>query len=107
MNGVANIPVRFTREMGITHRAFIRTLKGAAEGRTFTVIDGEGITASSATINDGDREIRIHLAPQWVRRIATIKLPVTVVTYEFDGHTQAEADAVMARFEIFFRRGGG
>ena len=107
MSNAADAPVRFTREMGITHRAFIRTLKGAVEGRTFSVVDGGGTTASSATVNDGDNAIRIHLAPQWVRRIATIKLPVTDVTFEFDGHTQAEAEAIMARFEIFFRRGGG
>ena len=100
-------PVRFTREMGITHRAFLRTLNGAVEGRTFTTTDGGGTEVSTATIADGDKEIRIHLAPQWVRRIATIKMPVTDVTFEFDGHTQAEAEAVMARFEIFFRRGGG
>ncbi len=102
-----NAPIRFTREMGITHRAFLRTLKGAIEGRTFTTVDGDGTAPSTATIRDGEHEIRIHLAPQWVRRIATIKMPVTDVTYEFDGHTQVQAEAVMARFEIFFRRGGG
>lgn len=107
MSDTGNAPVRFAREMGITHRAFIRTLKGAVEGRTYTVVDGAGICASCAVINDGPRQIRIHLAPQWVRRIASIKMPVTDVTFEFDGHTQVEADAIMARFEIFFRRGGG
>ena len=107
VDDAAQKPVEFTREMGITHRAFFHTLKGAVEGRTYSIVDGEGTRPSSATIADGANEIRILMQPQWVRRIATIKMPVTDVTFVFDGHTLEEAEQVMGRFEIFFRRGGG
>ena len=91
----------YEREMGITHRDYLRTVPSAVEGRTFTIRDGR------VTIVDGQNQIDIELGPERVRRIASIKLPVTDVTYRFRGHTQEEADAVMARFELYYRRGGG
>ena len=94
-------PVEFLREMGITHRAFFRTLVNAVEGRPYTV-DGLNIT-----IEDGDNRIHIELSDEWKRQIATIRMPVTNVTWRFVGHTLTEAQAIMDRFEIYYRRGGG
>lgn len=94
-------PVEFLREMGITHRAFFRTLVNAVEGRPYTV-DGLNIT-----IEDGDNRIHIELSDEWKRQIATIRMPVTNVTWRFVGHTLSEAQAIMDRFEIYYRRGGG
>lgn len=94
-------PVEFLREMGITHRAFFRTLVNAVEGRPYTV-DGLNIT-----IEDGDNRIHIELSDEWKRQIATIRMPVTNVTWRFVGHTRTEAQAIMDRFEIYYRRGGG
>ena len=94
-------PVEFLREMGITHRAFFRTLVNAVEGRPYTV-DGLNIT-----IEDDDNSIQVKLSDEWQRQIATIKMPVTNVVWRFFGHTQAEAQAIMDRFEIYYRRGGG
>jgi hypothetical protein len=97
----------FKREMGITHREFLYTLQRAVEGRTYQVRDGEGKRDGRIDIEDGDNSIVIHLPAQRVRRIATIKLPITDVEYHFVGHTQDEADRVMRRFEIHYQRGGG
>lgn len=93
--------IEFRSEMGITHREFLRTLRNAVEGRSYQV-SGQNID-----VDDGDRRIRIELSDQWERRIATIRMPVTNVTWRFIGHTRCEAQATMARFEIFYRRGGG
>ena len=94
-------PIEFHREMGITHREFLRTLVNAVEGRPYTV-NGQTID-----IDDGNNKIVISLSDEWRRKIATISFPVTNVTWAFHGHSQAEAEAVMVRFEIYYRRGGG
>ena len=93
--------------MGITHREFLYTLQRAVEGRTYTAKDSGGSQAGHVQIDDGGHSIVIHLPAQRVRRIATIKLPITDVEYHFNGHTQAEAERIMHRFEIYYRRGGG
>jgi hypothetical protein len=94
-------PVEIYAEMGTTHRAFFRTLVNAVEGRPYTV------TGQHILIKDGDRTIEVDLSDEWRRHIATISMPVTNVTWRFIGHTQAEAEAIKGRFDIFFRRGGG
>jgi hypothetical protein len=93
--------VEFHKEMGITHHAFIRTLKNAVEGRNYEV------TGQNVVINDGERSIEVQLGDEWQRKIATISMPVTNVVWTFVGHTQEEAQAIMGRFDIFYRRGGG
>ena len=96
-----------TREMGITHREYLRTLQRAVEGRPYTAVDGGGTATTTIRIEDGEHHVEIVLPPQRVRRIALVKLPITDVEFRFFGHTDEAAQAVMERFEIYFRRGGG
>ena len=52
-------PVEFHQEMGITHRAFFRTLVNAVEGRPYT------INGQTVTIEDGSNSIQIELSDEW------------------------------------------
>lgn len=93
--------VRFTRELGLTHSEFFRSLPPAIDHRPFTVDGGR------VTIEDGDRVVIIDLGPQQHRSIASLSLPYVETTFTFSGYTAAELAAFMARFERYFQRGGG
>lgn len=90
-----------TREMGLSHAEFWRTLPRALEGRPYQR-DGNTIA-----IRDCQRQLTIHLGPEGKRRIALLQLPVTRVTFAFSGYTAADMDAFMQRFSRYFQRGGG
>ena len=51
--------------------------------------------------------LRIRLSPQGERRIASLRLPVTVIEFSFPGWTQPRVDEFLARFDRCFQRGGG
>ena len=97
----------YHKEMGITHQAYFRTIPNAVEGRPY-VIDGLRIEISGDSGPDGaPQTIVIELGLQQIRRIASVRLPVTHVTYRLSGFTQTQADAVIERFDLYYRRGGG
>ena len=87
--------------MGITHPDFFRRLPAALEGLASTV-DG-----NHATVVDGDRHIDIELGAQGTRAIGLFRLPVTEVTFSFTGYDETQADALLARIDLHYRRGGG
>ena len=91
----------FSREMGLTHAEFFRTLPAAMGGQDYVV------AGSRVSVENGDRRLTISLDPEGERRIALLRLPVTRVTFEFSGYTQQDIDAFMQRFERRFQRGGG
>ena len=89
------------RAVGITHPDFFRRLPAALEGLASTV-DG-----NQATVVDGDRHIDIELGAQGTRAIGLFRLPVTEVTFSFTGYDETQADALLARIDLHYRRGGG
>ncbi len=89
------------RMMGITHADFFRRLPAALEGRA-AEIDG-----NRATVIDGARRLEIELGPQGTRAIGLFRLPVTEVTFAFTGYDETQADALMARIDLHYHRGGG
>jgi len=93
---------RFSREMGVSHAEFFRTLPAALTGRDYTV-SGTVVTVTETA----DRRIVITLDPQSERRIAMLRLPMTLVTFEFCGYAESEIAAFMRHFERRFQRGGG
>lgn len=98
------MPAEFTisREMGITHSDFLRTLEVFLAGRPHT------ISGTRIEIPDAGHHVRISLSEQRERRLSPlIKLPVTDVEIAFAGHSAAEREAFMERFERVFHRGGG
>ena len=87
--------------MGITHADFFHRLPAALEGLASTA---EG---NRATVVDGARGIEIELGPEGTRAIGLFHLPVTEVTFSFTGYDETQADALLARIDLHYRRGGG
>ncbi len=90
-----------SRVMGITHPDFFRRLPAALEDRAFTTV------GNRATVVDGARGIEIELGPEGTRVIGLFRLPVTEVTFSFTGYDEAQADALLARIDLHYHRGGG
>ena len=96
-----SLPAHFHRDMGLTHREFMRTLPAALGGLDYRVEPGR------IDIDHPAGTIRITLHPTGERRIAALVLPVTPVEFRFDGLDAAQRQQFMARFERYFHRGGG
>ncbi len=92
---------RFTRELGLTHAEFHRSLPPAIAHHPHSV-DGHRVL-----IDYGDRSVIIELGPQQHRRIASLQLPYVEVTFVFVEFTTPDREAFIERFERYFRRGGG
>lgn len=88
-------------EMGLTHAEFFRTLPAALGERPYR-IDGDTVS-----IDDQDRTVTIRLAPESMRRIALLQVPVTRVEFRFDGHAPEQIEAFMNHFARYYQRGGG
>jgi hypothetical protein len=98
---VSGAPVIRRFVMACTEADFHRLLPAAmgsfcydAASRCFT-----GATA--------ERSWRLCLADAGERRIALLRVPLTEVFFTFTGYTEAEVEAVMQRFFVYFQRGGG
>jgi len=94
-------PITVEKEMGITHRDFLRVAERFFDGADYAV-DGARIVQEA----DG-RRLEITLSPETSRRIALIEMPVTRVRLAFTGYGEEEAAATLARFDRTFQRGGG
>lgn len=92
----------FEREMGITHAEFFRSLPAAIQHRQHHV---SGTTVTVVVSDEGLLEI--ELGPERERRIALLRLPVTQVRFRFHAVAEADREAFMQRFDLYFRRGGG
>lgn len=85
-----------------TTRADFRRLLPAAVNHVALVEEGDAFIH-----RDGARGWRIHLAPLPQLQIGLIRLERQRVEFEFTGYSASEVDDFMARFERYFRRGGG
>ena len=92
---------RVTQDMGLTHVEFFTTLPAAIAHREYWV---EG---NVVRIEYEGRYVLIELGCEQVRKIALLRLPHTEVTFSFHHFTTEQRDAFMARFDLYFRRGGG
>ena len=93
--------VRFTRDMGLTHSDFFRTLPAAVPGLPYTVQGADVIVTEDA------RRLQISLSPEGRRRIAALSLPTTQVRFTFSGYSSEDIDRFMGQFDRAFQRGGG
>jgi hypothetical protein len=93
--------VRFVREMGLSHKEFLRTLP-VALGEYSYKIEGHIIAVK---LNRG--RLSITLAPERVRKIAAFEIPITSVEFYFKDVEKSEKQSFMDYFEQRFRRGGG
>ncbi len=88
-------------EMGLSHAEFFRTLPAALGERPYRIDGG------TVSIDDQGRTVTIRLAPEQVRRIALLHVPVTHVEFRFDGHAPEQIEAFMNHFARYYQRGGG
>ena len=93
--------VRFSRDMGITHSEFFRTLPAALTPTPYAV------QGHDVVISDDTRRLVISLSPEGRRRIAALSLPTTQVHFTFSGYSPQDVDRFMVRFDRAFQRGGG
>jgi hypothetical protein len=87
-------------DMGITEAEFFRLLPAAVTDPYVVrdrVVEHRGV----------GRQWRIRLGPAEDRAIGPLRLPTLAVAFEFAGYTEAEVERFVARFLMYFRRGGG
>jgi hypothetical protein len=93
------LPPRF--EMSITRTDFRRLLPAAVNHVPFIEEDGAFVH------EDGVRSWRIGFAPRPQLRIGLVRLERHQVDFKFTGYSAEEIADFMARFERYYRRGGG
>lgn len=91
----------FEREMGLTHNEFFRTLPLAVGEQPYQV-DGSVIVVALKT-----GRLVLTLAPESVRRIASICIPKTLVSFSFENVAEDEKQYFLRYFDKRFQRGGG
>ena len=93
---------QFSREMGLSHAEFFRSLPAAIGQRPYRR-EGDRVRVE---LDDG-RQVQFELGPERRRVIALLELPVTDVTFRFHGFDDAALEAFMRHFDLRFQRGGG
>lgn len=97
-----SIPViEYSREMGLTHDDFWRLLPRAMGEHVYET-QGDNVHAK---LYSGS--LHIHLGPTQERRIASVCLPYSVVSFRFEDVEPAQQQAFKAYFDLRFQRGGG
>jgi hypothetical protein len=95
----------FEREMTISHSDFFRILPKAMGSRRYhkqenvitVTLNDEGVTG----------DIVISLSKERVRKIASLTLPVTDVTFQAGNITEEQKIEFFKRFDRAYQRGGG
>jgi hypothetical protein len=88
-------------EMSISKEEFRRLLPRAMEGSDF-------VEAENAFVHsEGGRSWRISLRPLQELGLGAIRLERQAVEWNFSGYAEEEIEALVGRFELHFRRGGG
>ena len=87
--------------MTTTRADFLRLLPAAVNHVAFS---GEG---AAFVHRENGRGWRIGFRNLPPLRIGQVRLERHQVDFDFNGYSAAEIDAFMARFELYFRRGGG
>lgn len=91
--------------MSISHDDFLRVLPAAvwkaARTREFS------IAGRKVTIGSGRRKVEIALSQESERRIGSLRLPSTKVSFAFHGFSKGEIEQFLSRFDRVYQRGGG
>lgn len=88
-------------EMTVTRADFLRLLPAAVGGVAF-VEERDGFLHRAP-----QRAWRIAFEPLPELRIGLIRLERYRVGFAFEGYQETEIEAFMARFELYYRKGGG
>ncbi len=88
-------------EMSITRADFRRLLPAAVNHVAFVEEDG------GFRYCEGERGWRIRMQPLPQLRLGLIRLERHQIDFSFTAYSVKEIEDFMARFEMYFRRGGG
>lgn len=96
---------QFDRNMGCTSADLMRWLPqalGELHANTSLVVDGQVLKEATQP------QLRIFGSSQPVRKIALLEIPVLQVRLQFpDDWSHEDCEAVLIRFDLYTRRGGG
>lgn len=93
-------PVRVI-DVQITERRMKELLESAFADMPHE-IDGD-----TMHLRAGSKSVRIDLHEQPDRHLGSLELPMEQVRFEFDGHSESEADEFMERYRTAAMRTGG
>ncbi|OGT82748.1 MAG: hypothetical protein A3G42_04595 [Gammaproteobacteria bacterium RIFCSPLOWO2_12_FULL_47_76] len=89
------------REMTITHADFFRLLPKALADYQCKISD------HTIEVKLTSGHIKIQLMPETTRRIGTLELPVTNMTFHFENTVQDEMQDFFSKFNMAYQKGGG
>ena len=92
----------YNAEMGYSHRELHKELPSAVAPYKIERYANNGYVFTLE-----DRTARMSLQPERTRRIASLALPLTEVSIEFENFSQDQYDSFMKRFRQHLQRGGG
>jgi hypothetical protein len=95
MNPVHNI------EIQSTHAQFLSCLPQACGNRPYEIIDNKII------VHDNGKKIHITVHNEPIRHLGSLDLPMEKIMFEFDGHSQEQADVFMTEYRRHSMRAGG
>ncbi|MFT5426339.1 MAG: hypothetical protein ACI9ZT_001280 [Gammaproteobacteria bacterium] len=95
----------FEREMTISHSDFFRILPKAVGSHRYH--KQENVITVSLNDKGIACEIVISLSKERVRKIASLTLPVTDVTFQAGNITEEQKIEFFKRFDRAYQRGGG
>jgi hypothetical protein len=101
----ADAIIRIEKEMGISLHDFLRLLPAATDS-TPEQWEREP-TGMTIRQQDAGSWVRIQHAPERIRRIASLSLPVLSVTLVLAGFSADDARRFLQRFDRHYQRGGG
>ena len=90
-----------SKEMGITHKDFFRTIENAIGDTKLRVLD------SGVILHSQNSKLEILLGPERERKIGLLRFPITDVIFHFHGYSGASVKKIIKRFDLRFKRGGG
>ena len=91
----------FRREMTISHSDFFRILPRALGSYLYR----QHGNVISITLDEG--EVVITLAEERLRQIASLSLPLTMVTFQIENVVEKSKKAFFKQFDRAYQRGGG
>lgn len=95
-------------EMTTTRADFVRLLPAAVNHVEFREEGNAFVHGGQTALGErSQREWRITLDPMPALRIGSVVLERHRADFRFSGYGPDEIAAFMARFELYFRRGGG
>lgn len=91
----------FTREMGCTPKEWHGWLAQAIGTHAWQLFE------SQANVNFPSGQLQISWVEADARVIASVRIPRLIVSFNFEGLSEAQRYVFMRRFDLFMQRGGG